>query len=253
LDKANMQRSAKPWIIAMGHRPMYCSADDVNDDCRRNNPVVRQNLEDLFYAEGVDLIISGHQHFYERTYPVYKKRASQYNYRHPSAPVHLTIGTMGSVYLVDNSNNAGGQWSAFVLSESGKESFGRLKVYNATHLSWEVRECQNDRVVDVMWINQPFHRPFSQPQILPPMGDMGGAWSDTGTESSYGLEAFLGLRGNHYGDDYQTKLSVLFCVFVICVLGLIARKKVLSLVRLFCFKSEPCNKLKGLNGGGSNV
>ncbi|KAH3819699.1 acid phosphatase type 7-like [Dreissena polymorpha] len=257
LDQANMQRSAKPWIIAMGHRPMYCSVDDIGDDCRRTVPVVRRELEDLFFAEGVDLIISGHQHFYERTWPIYKQKATQYNYRHPSAPVHLTIGTLGSVYKIDNSINLGGQWSAFVISEAGKESFGRLKVYNATHLSWEVRECSNGKVVDRMWINQPYHRPFhKQPEVfLPnPLGEMGQEWLDNQRSESFGLEAFLGIKGNHYGDDFQTKLTVLFCVFVICVVGLIARKKVLTLIRICCLKKEPCNKLKAsLMSDSSNV
>ncbi|WAR25576.1 ACP7-like protein [Mya arenaria] len=255
LDKANSERSARPWIIAMGHKPMYCSVDDINADCSRSNPVVRRELEDLFYAEGVDLIISAHQHLYQRTWPVYKKRATQNNYRHPSAPVHLIIGTLGLHYMVDKANNEGGQWLAFSMDEPGRESFGRLKVYNATHLSWEVRECLNNRVIDTMWINQPYHRPFTQPRVFfpNPLGEMGQEWMDDQTES-YGLESFLGLRGKHYGDDYQTKLTVLFCVFIICLLGLIARKKVLSFVRIICLRKEPCNKIKaGLSPGGANV
>ena len=28
--------------------------------------------EDLFYESGVDLVVSGHVHAYERTHPVYK-------------------------------------------------------------------------------------------------------------------------------------------------------------------------------------
>jgi len=32
----------------------------------------QQNLEDLFYKYGVDIVINGHVHSYERTFPVYK-------------------------------------------------------------------------------------------------------------------------------------------------------------------------------------
>lgn len=32
LQKANKNRAARPWIITMGHRPMYCSNADL-DDC----------------------------------------------------------------------------------------------------------------------------------------------------------------------------------------------------------------------------
>ncbi|XP_045164941.1 acid phosphatase type 7-like [Mercenaria mercenaria] len=255
LDKANTQRSARPWIIAMGHRPMYCSIDKNDEDCKRDNSLVRTSLEDLFYAEGVDLVISGHEHYYERTWPVYNKRAIQYNYREPAAPVHITIGTLGSVYESDKSTNVGGQWSAFVLSETGKESFGRLKVFNATHLHWEVRECANNKLVDQIWIIQPYHRPFNLPRVfIPnPLGEMGDKWLQN--ENSFGLESFLGLSGSHYGDDYQTKLTVLVCVFVICLLGLMLRKKVLGFIRLCCLKQEPCNKLKAVvhNNVGANV
>lgn len=255
LDKANTQRSARPWIIAMGHRPMYCSVDKFDEDCRREKSIVRTSLEDLFYAEGVDLVISGHEHYYERTWPVYDKKALQYNYREPAAPVHITIGTLGSAYVSDKSNNIGGQWSAFVLSETGKESFGRLKVFNATHLYWEVLECANNKVVDKIWIIQPYHRPFTLPRVfLPnPLGDMGDKW--LATESSFGLESFLGLNGSHYGDDYQTKLTVLVSVFLICVLGLMVRKKVLGFIRICCLRQEPCNKLKAVvhNNAGANV
>ncbi|KAL4227019.1 hypothetical protein ACF0H5_014995 [Mactra antiquata] len=256
LEEANQQRSAKPWIIAMGHKPMYCSVDNIGEDCRREKSLVRTSLEDIFYAGGVDLVISGHQHYYERTWPVYKKKAMQYNYNQPNAPVHITIGTLGSVYMPDKSTNVGGQWSAFVLAETGKESFGRLKVFNATHLYWEVRECANNKLVDKLWLIQSFHRPFNiQRVVIPnPLGEMGDKWLAEENDS-FGLESFLGLNGSHYGDDYQTKLTVLISVFIICVLGLMARKKVLGFIRICCLKKEPCNKLKSSvhNNAGTNV
>ena len=31
-----------------------------------------QHVEDLFYQYGVDMIFTGHEHNYERTYPVYR-------------------------------------------------------------------------------------------------------------------------------------------------------------------------------------
>jgi hypothetical protein len=147
--------------------------------------------------------------------------------------------------MADRSTNVGGQWSAFVLSEAGRESFGRLKIYNATHLYWEVRECANNKLVDKIWIIQPYHRPFNLPRVFyaNPLGEMGDKWLQN-DDSSFGLESFLGLSGSHYGDDYQTKITVLICVFVICILGLMARKKVLSFVRVCCFKKDTCNKIK---------
>ena len=33
-------RSKRPWIITMAHKPMYCSNDD-SDDCTKANSIVR--------------------------------------------------------------------------------------------------------------------------------------------------------------------------------------------------------------------
>ncbi|KAJ8302199.1 hypothetical protein KUTeg_021186 [Tegillarca granosa] len=67
LQKANENRRQYPWVIVMGHRPLYCSVDDKNEDCTKEDSVVRNKLENMFYSYGVDLYISGHNHIYERT------------------------------------------------------------------------------------------------------------------------------------------------------------------------------------------
>ena len=60
-------RANRPWIIVMGHRPMYCSNTYVNDynetvhDCNFDDrvrvglPYIHKfGLEELFYKHGVD-------------------------------------------------------------------------------------------------------------------------------------------------------------------------------------------------------
>lgn len=70
--KANQNREQTPWIIALGHRPMYCKNSNL-DDCTPHfwGKWVKRGLEDLFYAMGVDLVIEAHEHSYERLWPVY--------------------------------------------------------------------------------------------------------------------------------------------------------------------------------------
>ena len=54
-------RLKQPWVITMGHRPMYCT-NQVKDDCTNFDDRVRKGLpfiekfglEDLFYNHGVD-------------------------------------------------------------------------------------------------------------------------------------------------------------------------------------------------------
>lgn len=97
-------RTLRPWIITLGHRPMYCTTKD-NDDCKNLLDRVRVGLpplflfglEDLFYDYGVDIEIWGHEHTYERSWPLYNYEvyngSSKEPYTDPKAPVHLIIGS----------------------------------------------------------------------------------------------------------------------------------------------------------------
>lgn len=86
-------RKNHPWIIVIGHRPMYCSNNFDPMHCDFENNIVRtgfdispdhhktvylMGLESLFYQYGVDLIIAGHEHSYERFWPVYNRTVSLY-------------------------------------------------------------------------------------------------------------------------------------------------------------------------------
>ena len=81
LARANANRAQRPWIIALYHKPLYCFnvLDHTCNQLSLDRPKIRQGvrwpgtsrwaplkygLEDLFYRHGVDLTISGHEHFY---------------------------------------------------------------------------------------------------------------------------------------------------------------------------------------------
>jgi hypothetical protein len=82
LMAANASRSIRPWVVVMGHRPLYCS-DYVDEDgsygnCSRDTEVMRlgvdvgggvrkYSLEELLKKWSADLYICGHKHDYERT------------------------------------------------------------------------------------------------------------------------------------------------------------------------------------------
>ena len=57
-------------------------------------------LEGLFYKYGVDLVLSGHNHHYERSLPVYDKKVlvsdPDQPYHNPLAPVYIISGAPGN-------------------------------------------------------------------------------------------------------------------------------------------------------------
>ena len=74
LIEANKNRDAVPWIIGHGHRSVYCSCDK---DCDGDAAKIRggkYGLEEIFMKYGVDFWINGHEHDYERSFPMYGSR-----------------------------------------------------------------------------------------------------------------------------------------------------------------------------------
>jgi hypothetical protein len=56
--------SGSGWKICFFHHPLYSSGDKHGAD-----ELLREQLEPLFLKHGVDLVLTGHEHFYERLKP----------------------------------------------------------------------------------------------------------------------------------------------------------------------------------------
>ncbi|XP_039597997.1 acid phosphatase type 7 isoform X2 [Polypterus senegalus] len=170
LKEANKpeNRRERPWIITMGHRPMYCSNDD-KDDCTLFESYVRlgrndtkppaPGLEELFYLYGVDLELWAHEHSYERLWPVYGFQvfngSKEQPYVNPKAPVHIITGSAGCREEHDGFVPKPREWSAFRSTDYG---YTRMQVLNSTHLYIEqVSDDQSGRVIDSVWIVKEQH------------------------------------------------------------------------------------------------
>ena len=122
LELANRMRALHPWVVVLIHRPIYCSASALlrcgngqseviiknNRHLNKSESIfssnisfhkhkrLRVNLEEIFYRHGVDMVIVGHNHHYERSHPVYKKQVlgsrSIQMVRNPPATIYLVNG-----------------------------------------------------------------------------------------------------------------------------------------------------------------
>ncbi|KAK5638556.1 hypothetical protein RI129_012851 [Pyrocoelia pectoralis] len=156
-------RTVRPWIIVMGHRPMYCSNTDPAD-CSHNSTFTRVGIpflhmfgmEKLFYDHKVDVLIWAHQHSYERLWPIYDFKilngSYEQPYLNPLAPVHIITGSAGCKENHSHFDNDKPYWSAVRSTDYG---YTRMKAYNKTHLYFEqISDDQNGAIIDSFWIIQ---------------------------------------------------------------------------------------------------
>ena len=142
---AAVDRSKTPWIVAHFHRPMYCSSDHACGD--RDAEKLKEQMEDVFKEYGVDLVLSGHVHAYQRSFPVYKNEVTTMSYDSPDAPVYVMQGASGN-----REGNKGSypdpselpDWSASTSVEIG---YGVMSI-SATELSWEFHSSATAEVLD---------------------------------------------------------------------------------------------------------
>jgi hypothetical protein len=61
---ADLQKNTRPWVVVYGHRPPYSSGS------HGSNITFRQIFGPILYKHRVPLVLSGHDHDYERTRPI---------------------------------------------------------------------------------------------------------------------------------------------------------------------------------------
>jgi len=147
LRSADNDRKRHPWVVVCFHSPMYSS----NTGHGGGDEKFRAQVEHLLFLYRVDLVLTGHDHGYERTYPVYNNTVLQNSkeyYDHHKAPIHILVGTAGATsdpWLERPS------WSAH-----RETSFGYTKVIG-THSSLHVVYTRYNRsIADEFWITKSY-------------------------------------------------------------------------------------------------
>ena len=95
-DLAAVDRSATPWIILTGHRPMYISSTNTYK-YGGDQPVaslLREHIEPLMIQYQVSLGLWGHHHSYQRSCPV-SNTSCVTGPNQDDYPVQVVVGTAG--------------------------------------------------------------------------------------------------------------------------------------------------------------
>lgn len=108
---SSVNRDVTPFVIVYGHKPMYSSNSYHGSEVE-----LRNALEELYVAQGVDLVIAGHDHFYERTWPVSAQTVMDTGkdnlFSRGQGPIHLVIG-MGGRSAYEELDEPQPEWSAY--------------------------------------------------------------------------------------------------------------------------------------------
>ncbi|WCJ32906.1 purple acid phosphatase 18 [Euphorbia peplus] len=141
-DLAKVDRKKTPWLLVLNHVPWYNS----NTAHQGEGDKMMEAVEPLLNAAGVDIVLAGHVHAYERTERV------KNGHLDPCGAVHITIGDGGNREgLAQRYKDPQPDWSAFREASFGH---GELKLANSTHAYWTWHRNDDDEPVrsDQVWI-----------------------------------------------------------------------------------------------------
>jgi len=164
LTAANNNRQEKPWVVALTHRPFYCSFKG-SDDCSQNQQLFA-DFEALLRHQSVDLVLGGHVHIYERMLPIKKGKVGSFIHRgwdrkyryiiNPQSPVHVVQGMAGHKGDEADPQDAY-KGKSFSVKVSKDYSFMAVRSSNSTHLKVENYASQTGKINDYFYIIKSRH------------------------------------------------------------------------------------------------
>ncbi|KAG2785820.1 hypothetical protein PC129_g17480 [Phytophthora cactorum] len=161
LKKADANRANVPWIFVGMHRPIYSVLNSENDIPTGQTAEIQAAFEDLFLKYKVDVVLTGHKHYYERGLPIANNKAvldgvsNDYEvYDNPQAPVHILTGGAGQSEGLSIPPSHTASWNAV----SHYEHFGySMLEANRSTLVWKYILSSDQTVQDefVMYKTDP--------------------------------------------------------------------------------------------------
>jgi hypothetical protein len=119
------------WIVVFFHKPMYSSSNSCSSSSCSGVSSLRDTYNPLFDQNGVDLVLEGHVHDYQRSAPIKFNPNSKSNpivtnnnantYTDPEGAIHVIVGTGGV-----NFHELSGQ--KYFIKSQQDDKFGHLNV-----------------------------------------------------------------------------------------------------------------------------
>ncbi len=123
--KRDLAQNNKTWVVAAFHHPPYTKGSHDSDDTydsRGRMQQMRENILPVLEAGGVDLVLTGHSHVYERSYLM----DCAYGYSNDFSPVNIvSSGVNGKhlQYLKPMGNvEKGNQGTVYVVTGSASKA-----------------------------------------------------------------------------------------------------------------------------------
>ncbi len=157
-DMKSVDRSVTPWLVAHFHRPFYCARDN---ECKfflcflttflihlcitGGSLLISQGGEEVLHNNKVDIVLTGHEHTYERTFPVYNKTVTD------GAPVYLMQGGSGNREGNNGDYPPLSELPSWVAAVDNKIGYGVLTLSeDASTITWEFFQSEGMKVTDVV-------------------------------------------------------------------------------------------------------
>ena len=78
IDNKRINRTATPWLVVFLHRPIFTTMCPSTDDYTEH---LKASFADLLVEVGADLVLAGHEHYYERMAAISSGAANVWGYR----------------------------------------------------------------------------------------------------------------------------------------------------------------------------
>jgi hypothetical protein len=156
--KADLAANKLPWVVVYFHKPPY-SKGSHDSDVELDMKSLREHVNPIFEQYKVDLVIAGHSHVYERSYPMRGHYgvnetfdAASHVVAQGSSTNHYVVGPTGQgvIYVVSGSGGKfGGQRPGYPMKSSvyTNNTIGGSVLLDVTKRKFTLKWIQSDGVV----------------------------------------------------------------------------------------------------------